>query len=79
MGFDIIMAGCGAISRRWLDYLTTRKDARIAAIVETNPAPAEAAKVSLALNVRLAPNEKAHFDNVCIYRLTYSSGKETNP
>jgi hypothetical protein len=42
-------------------------------------APTEAAKVSLGLNVRLAPDEKAHFDNVCIYRLTNSSGKEANP
>ena len=35
-------------------------------------APAEAAKVSLGLNVRLAPDEKAHFDNVCVYRLTFT-------
>ncbi len=42
-------------------------------------APTEAAKVSLGLNVRLAPDEKAHFDNVCIYRLTNSSRKEANP
>ncbi len=50
MGFDIIMAGCGAISRRWLDYLTTRPDVRIAAIVETNPAPAEAARTKYGLD-----------------------------
>ena len=50
MSFEIIMAGCGAISRRWLDYLTTRSDVRIAAIVETNPAPAEAAKAKYGLD-----------------------------
>ncbi len=44
------MAGCGAISRRWLDYLTTRPDVRITAIVETNPACAEAAKKKYALD-----------------------------
>ncbi len=50
MNFDIIMAGCGAISRRWLDYLTTREDTRVAAIVEKNPAVAEAAKVKYGLD-----------------------------
>ena len=42
----------------------------------------KAAKASLTLNVRLAPDEKAHFDNICIYRLTYSTsteGKDKTP
>ena len=45
-------------------------------------APPKAAKASLTLNVRLAPDEKAHFDNICIYRLTYSTtteGKDKTP
>jgi hypothetical protein len=45
-------------------------------------APPKATKASLTLNVHLAPDEKSHFDNICIYRLTYSTtteGKDTTP
>lgn len=50
MSFEIIMVGCGVISRRWLDYLTTRGDARIAALVDTNSAAAQAAKTKYGLD-----------------------------
>ena len=50
MKFEIIMAGCGAISRQWLDYMTTRDDVHIAAIVETNPGRAEEARKKYGLD-----------------------------
>ncbi len=53
MGFEIIMAGCGAISRRWLDYLVTREDVHVAAIVETNRERAEAAIQKYGLDCRI--------------------------
>ena len=53
MKFEIIMAGCGAISWRWLEYLSQRDDAHIAAIVETDRSRAEAAKSKYGLDCNI--------------------------
>ena len=74
MAFEIIMVGCGAISWRWLQYLGTREDAHIAAIVETDRARAEAARAKYGLDCHIwgtldeaFANEKSNI----VFDLTY--------
>jgi predicted dehydrogenase len=39
--FKIVVAGCGAISEKWLDYTVTRKDCEIVGLVDIQKKNAE--------------------------------------
>lgn len=51
--FRLLIVGCGVISVEWLDVLSLRTDCHIAALVDTNPAAAEARKAEYKLDCEI--------------------------
>lgn len=60
---EIVMVGCGAVARHWLNHLVTRDDTHICAIVETNRQRAEENKEKYNLDCNIYSSIEDAFAN----------------